>query len=183
MVSYFLGLFFYIFADLTNDIEKVGHRENFIDYFGVGDLNCGQRTILIVYYSFTSLSTVGFGDLHPRSDQERVFVALLLLFGVAIFSYIMGNFIEILEGIKLMNASFDDGDNLSKFFGLIRNYNGNSEMDQNLKIQIEDFFDYKWNMDLNMAVETEEETKLLEQLPNQVQISIFSQFLFSRFLY
>ena len=56
-------------------------------------------------------------------------------------------------------------------------------MDQNLKIQIEDFFGYKWNMDLNMAVETEEETKLLEQLPNQVQISIFSQFLFSRFLY
>ena len=73
-----------------------------------------------------------------------------------------------------MNASFDDGDNLSKFFGLIRNFNGNLEMDENLKHQIEDFFDYKWTMDLNMAVETEEETKLLEQLPNQVQISIFS---------
>ena len=65
-----------------------------------------------------------------------------------------------------MNASFDDGDNLSKFFGLIRNFNGNLEMDENLKHQIEDFFDYKWTMDLNMAVETEEETKLLEQLPN-----------------
>jgi hypothetical protein len=38
-------------------------------------------------------------------------------------------------------------------------------------------------MDLNMAVETEEEGKLLEQLPKEVQISIFSQFLFSRFLF
>lgn len=132
MVSYFLGLFFYIFADLTNDIQKVADSENFIDYFGINELDCNERTILIVYYAFTSLSTVGFGDLHPRSDFERAFVALLLLFGVAIFSYIMGNFIEILESIKVMNASFDDGDNLSKFFGLIRNYNGGMYMDQDL---------------------------------------------------
>jgi hypothetical protein len=78
----------------------------------------------MVYYAFTSLSTVGFGDFHPRSNVERVFVALMLLFGVAIFSYIMGNFIQILNQIKCLNSTFDDGDNLSKFFGLIKNYNG-----------------------------------------------------------
>jgi hypothetical protein len=100
MVSYFLGLIFYIFADLSNDINTVALGENFIDYFSVEDLNCNERTILMVYYAFTSLSTVGFGDLHPRSDLERAFIALLLLFGVAIFSYIMGNFIEILEQVR-----------------------------------------------------------------------------------
>ena len=51
---------------------------------------------MLIYYAFTSLSTVGFGDLAPRSDSERLFVAFMLLFGVAIFSYIMGVFIEIL---------------------------------------------------------------------------------------
>jgi uncharacterized protein (DUF1697 family) len=56
-------------------------------------------------------------------------------------------------------------------------------MNQELRERIEEFFNYKWSMDLNMAVETEDEIKLLEQLPNQVQMSIFSQFLFSRFLY
>ena len=49
-----------------------------------------------MYYAFTSLSTVGFGDYHPRSDEERVLCAFILLFGVAIFSYIMGNFIEMI---------------------------------------------------------------------------------------
>ena len=51
----------------------------------------------MVYYAFTSLSTVGFGDYHPRSDEERLFCAMILLFGVAIFSYMMGIFIEILS--------------------------------------------------------------------------------------
>ena len=50
-----------------------------------------------MYYSFTSLSTVGFGDFNPKSNSERVLCCLLLIFGVAIFSYIMGDFIEILN--------------------------------------------------------------------------------------
>ena len=53
--------------------------------------------IIVVYYAFTSLSTVGFGDYHPRSNEERLFCSMILLFGVAIFSYMMGIFIEILN--------------------------------------------------------------------------------------
>jgi hypothetical protein len=53
-------------------------------------------TIIMMYFAFTSLSTVGFGDFNPRSNSERLFCAFILLFGVAIFSYIMGIFIEIL---------------------------------------------------------------------------------------
>jgi len=52
--------------------------------------------VIVTYYAFTTLSTVGFGDFHPRSDAERAICAVILLAGVAIFSYIMGNFIEIL---------------------------------------------------------------------------------------
>jgi len=50
-----------------------------------------------MYYAFTSLATVGFGDYAPRSDEERLVCSMILLFGVAIFSYIMGIFIEILK--------------------------------------------------------------------------------------
>lgn len=46
----------------------------------------------MIYYAFTSLATVGFGDFHPRSDGERIFIASLLMIGVAIFSYIIGIF-------------------------------------------------------------------------------------------
>ena len=52
-----------------------------------------------MYFAFTSLSTVGFGDFAPRSDLERVIGAFVLLFGVAIFSLIMANFMEILTNL------------------------------------------------------------------------------------
>ena len=77
------------------------------------------KAIICVYFAFTSLSTVGFGDYYPISNQERLFGAAMLLFGVAIFSYCMGKFVEIFNEIITFNASLDDGDNLHKFFGVI----------------------------------------------------------------
>jgi hypothetical protein len=53
--------------------------------------------IVLVYMSFTSLTTVGFGDFVPKSDSERIFISFGLLFGVAIFSYIMSEFIDMIE--------------------------------------------------------------------------------------
>jgi hypothetical protein len=77
---------------------------------------------------------VGFGDYAPRSDIERILIALSLLAGVSIQSYIMGNLIEILQDNKTLSASFDDSYELSKFFGLIKYLNKG----QNLKIELED---------------------------------------------
>ena len=83
---------------ITNDLEENQHMDNII---------------LATYFAFTSLSTVGFGDYHPRGDIERIAVALILLFGVAIFSYIMSIFIDILTTIQNFKADLSYGDQLS----------------------------------------------------------------------
>lgn len=51
------------------------------------DNNEFRRSLTAMYFSFTTLSTVGFGDLYPVSDIERLSGAFVLLFGVATFSY------------------------------------------------------------------------------------------------
>ena len=53
--------------------------------------------MIAIYFSFTSLTTVGFGDFAPRADHERLVGAFMLLFGVLIFSYIMGKFLEMVD--------------------------------------------------------------------------------------
>jgi hypothetical protein len=37
---------------------------------------------------FTTMSTVGFGDLYPVSDNERLFIIMLLFSGVILFARI-----------------------------------------------------------------------------------------------
>jgi len=44
----------------------------------------------VLYFAITTLSTIGFGDFAPVSIQERFIASFILLFGVAVFSFIMG---------------------------------------------------------------------------------------------
>jgi hypothetical protein len=68
---------------------------------------------------------VGLGDYTPRNNEERAFGSIILLAGVSIFSYLMGNFIDILSTYKKLNGTFEDGDNLEKFFFTLRYFNKN----------------------------------------------------------
>ena len=70
-------------------------------------VSASDKSISVIYFAFTTLSTVGFGDYYPYSDVERLFGAFLLLFGVAIFSLFMGVFIEIIDKYKAVNADLD----------------------------------------------------------------------------
>jgi hypothetical protein len=48
----------------------------------------------------STLSTVGYGDVFPISITEKLFSIVIMLCGVAFFSYIMNSFIEILSNYK-----------------------------------------------------------------------------------
>ena len=56
-----------------------------------------EKLVTSAYFAITTLSTVGYGDMYPISEMEKVVVVLVMLSGVAFFSYIMGNFISVIE--------------------------------------------------------------------------------------
>ena len=118
--------------------------------------------LIAVYFSLTSLSTVGFGDFHPRANSERIICAVILVLGVMIFSYIMGNFIAMIDSYKALNAEPDDGDELSRFFGLMKRYTKNKDINQDLKKSIEDYFHYRWLENRMGAIDDDQEKALLE---------------------
>ena len=72
-----------------------------------------------VYFAFTTLSTVGFGDYYPMNNFERLFCAFILVLGVLIFSYLMDVFLSIICDLQNLTKDLDDGDNLTKFFSVL----------------------------------------------------------------
>ena len=142
--SYFIGIIWIVFADAVerlssheeeNDLglEEDHGEDTFIDAYHIYSYEKTHQMIIPMYYAFTSLSTVGFGDYHPKSNSERIFCSIILLFGVMIFSYIMGVFIEMIDSYKMRSLEFGDEDNLSKFFFFLRKFNYGKPIDQNLQ--------------------------------------------------
>ena len=141
-----------------------------------------EKGLICVYFAFTTLSTVGFGDYYPYSEVEMLVGSFMLLFGVAIFSLFMGVFIEMIDKFKEVNAELDNGDGLAKFFGVMRRFNGNVDIKLDLKREIEFYFDYRWSQDRNQSFSTEGDEAIFEQLPEFVQNNLMTKFLFKDFL-
>ena len=93
ILSYFLGTLWFIFSKRTTETED---DYTFYNYYELANREDSENLIIVVYFAFTTLSTVGFGDYNPKSELERIITTFILLIGVACFSYIMGQFMEIL---------------------------------------------------------------------------------------
>lgn len=50
-----------------------------------------DQYIASIYWAFTTMTTVGYGDIHPRSDRERVYAIVAMIFGATMFGYIIGS--------------------------------------------------------------------------------------------
>ena len=72
-----------------------------------------KRVVLMLYYALTTLSTVGYGDYFPISDVEMIITSLVMLGGVAFFSYIMGNFLEIISNYDAKMGPVDKSEELN----------------------------------------------------------------------
>jgi hypothetical protein len=134
-------------------LDQEDGAEDFIHNYEIMTKYVGyERAVVVTYFAFTSLSTVGFGDYVPKNSQERIFCVLILLFGNMIFGYIIGNFNEMIDELKNFNQDTDDEENLNRFFNLLSRFNKNRQIPEEIKFKIEKYFEYKWNNDRNVAV-------------------------------
>ena len=177
-VCFFFAMIFKIMLDFQEDYIRANHPddgdeiERFVIFWKAReneDRSHASAMILYIYYSFTSLTTVGFGDISPRSDFERMYIAFGLLFGVAIFSYIMGEFIHMISNMDQYDLSAgDDGTELNRFFGILRNFNYNEDIDINLKREIEGFLANRYSKDCVLALN--ESNGIINQLHEEYKI-------------
>ena len=92
-MTLFVAFFWFIFCDIRLTLGSLmlideEDQLNFIEYNGLEGNDIYQQCLTFIYFSFTTLSTVGFGDYHPRTNIERFLGAFILLSGVTITSYI-----------------------------------------------------------------------------------------------
>ena len=179
--SYVFAMLFQLLLEIQSDYMKWDEfalpgsdpslePEHFVSFYGLEyhEESDYRKVLVLLYFSFTSLTTVGFGDYNPRSDAERIFIAFGLLFGVAIFSYVMGQFIQVVELFSVYNQVGEEGDELARFFGVLLHFNNYDDYDLNKKREIESYFDYRWDQDKYKLIHSTQDQNFLEQCPQEV---------------
>lgn len=51
----------------------------------------GDMYVASLYWAFTTMTTVGYGDITPQNDAERVYAIICMIVGATVFGYIIGS--------------------------------------------------------------------------------------------
>ena len=98
---------------LSGEGYLLGYQEKSC-YLDRGDDDCGpegarrwaarRRYLVCFYWSVTTISSVGYGDILPRSDNERIFSIFMMLIGGAFYGYVIGETAAIVTSFDANHA-------------------------------------------------------------------------------
>ena len=67
-----------------------------------------RQYLFSLYWAFTTLTTVGYGDITPTNDSERQFATVALLAGAFVFAYILGDISSLLATLDRQAALVEE---------------------------------------------------------------------------
>ncbi|KAL3326117.1 hypothetical protein AABB24_037023 [Solanum stoloniferum] len=118
------------------------------------------RYISAIYWSITTMTTVGYGDLHAVNTVEMIFIIFYMLFNLGLTAYIIGNMTNlVVEGTSRTMEFRNSIQSASNFVS--RNH-----LPPRLKEQILAY------MCLRFKAESLNQQQLIEQLPKTICKSI-----------
>jgi len=88
--------------------EDVGDGDNWVKNYGFisETTSNGSKYLAALYWSIATLSTLGYGDVVPTTDAERMYVVIATIVGSSVYAYMIGNVCGMLAGMDVRNAKF-----------------------------------------------------------------------------
>lgn len=133
IITYFTGCAFYFVSSLRTQDNPNFLSSNNLDTEEFGNF---YKFVTVCYFSITTLSTVGYGDLHPKSNIEKVLGIIIMLAGVAFFSFVMSSFIEIISTFNRNLGVEEETFELHNWMTLLTRFRENKPLPNHLYRQI-----------------------------------------------
>ena len=117
--------------------------------------------IRALYWSVSTVSTTGFGDIVPRNEPQMIYTMLSLMIGAGLYATIVANVASLLTRSDSTRAAFDD--KISRLNTLMKY----KKMPEGLQKRILAYHDYLWQTGLGHGHEA-----LIQDLSPGLQRSV-----------
>jgi voltage-gated potassium channel Kch len=64
------------------------------------------KYVYSIYWSMSTLTTVGYGDLHAQNSSEMIFSVFYMMFNLGLTSYLIGNMTNLIVHITRRTQEF-----------------------------------------------------------------------------
>ncbi|KAG9402212.1 Potassium voltage-gated channel sub H member 5 [Aphanomyces cochlioides] len=97
MIAHLSSCAFFFVGATSNDLYD---GMSWISDQGLNNATLGEKYVLSLYFAFTTMATVGYGDILPISHLEVAYVIFYMLVGASVFGYIIGSMSSLVDQMQ-----------------------------------------------------------------------------------
>lgn len=141
----------------------------YLPIFGFSGKDWVTEYNIALYWTVTTLTTVGYGDITPSDNLSRSFAMFVMLAGVALYGIVIGRLAEFFVRVdRRAEAKREALEQLTDFF---RHYDVPKELQEQSFTLVQHLLTQR---------AADEEEKILDALPEQLQSELRTQMLLKR---
>ncbi|EAR90607.2 cyclic nucleotide-binding domain protein (macronuclear) [Tetrahymena thermophila SB210] len=150
-----------------------GYSTSWLDKYQFSDLSYLEQYIYSMYWSITTMTTVGYGDIAASNHVEALFIILSMILFSCVFAYSINNIGFILQEIE--KSSKDLNDNISTIQRYLNRKNVNIQLQSRVRHYLS--FLAEEQKDRDQLAENQIFQILSNKLRNEIVIEINSRIL------
>ena len=117
--------------------------------------------IKALYWTITTLTTIGYGDITPQNDPQRIFTMAVMIIGAGMYGYIIGNISNLLANIDYAKTVF------SEKMERINTFLKYRKIPESLQENIYQYYTYVWENKKGY-----DESDIMSELPASLRMKI-----------
>ncbi|XP_067238077.1 potassium voltage-gated channel subfamily H member 6a isoform X5 [Chanodichthys erythropterus] len=122
---------------LDNLADQIGKRYNDSDSFSGPSIK--DKYVTALYFTFSSLTSVGFGNVSPNTNPEKIFSICVMLIGSLMYASIFGNVSAIIQRLYSGTARYHT--QMLRVKEFIRFH----QIPGGLRQRLEEYFQHAWS--------------------------------------
>lgn len=126
-----------------------------------------DQYITTMYWAFTTMSGVGYGDIHPITKVEREIGVIMIVLSCGIFAYAINSIGNIVSRFNLIVSTYKERMMYANRYMIER------DVPQKTRIKIRRYLDYVFESKKEIKIEEAEIFKMLsEGLKDKIKIHL-----------
>ena len=127
----------------------------------ISNAPAADQYIRSLYWTITTMTTVGYGDIIPQSNPEYVITMVVMLLGASMYAIIIGNISSLFSNLDAAKAKY-----WSRIEGVTQ-YLQSRHVPQEMSSKVRDYYEYMWARHKGIR-----EDEMLYDLPGPLRLEI-----------
>ena len=117
-----------------------------------------------LYWTVTTMTTVGYGDITPHLNYEYIFSIIVMIIGAFMYAFIIGNIASLISSLDIQKATYWSKIDSIKLY---LRYRG---VPAKLNERVRNYYEYRWANHRGL-----EEQKIFNDLPDPLRLEVMMQ--------